>query len=466
MKRLSWSCAVILSACGLAACSEGEVNEDPAGTDTGNPHDEPGNIDGPGLGEGTAGGACDEDVTDVELDEGTALGFSANQVLAFAGGAHTVSLAWLDSTIPYGPESGRSEVTLTIEPLAAHFVDRSPKSSSDGLGGESLIDIGTPLDACRDSVRIDVRVGLSTSGGALAETVDTVLDASGADFVSGAFTIDLSGIAGTFEAQPTPPPNSELTRSSLQVAFGLSEYGAVGSFTISNEFRSLDGNAAGVGGGAPVAQFPADDYCGAANAFSVTADQAVRGVSMAATLAALNEQSSVPVRYRGGASSTLELSFTSDVERVCVSFDRDSQYNGEAGGAVLSFPGRVTLQSGDGRIDSDLGVTLSAEPFDGALIFEARVEQSTQNVTQAQALPAAFGVQDDVDFSAYGGGSAVFQSVSSDARSGGSLTLNGFIVPECISNPQPPPPGANGSPGCRGVDIVPLWSAAWGDSLF
>jgi hypothetical protein len=182
MKRLSWSGAVIVSVCGLAGCS---------GTDTGNPIDEPDGTDEPNGGEGTAGGGCDEQVTDVELDAGTSLGFSANQVLAFAGGEHTVSLAWLDSNVEYGPESGRSEITLTLEPLAAHLVDRSPSSFSDGREEGPAIGLATPLDGCRDSLRIDVRIGVTTQGGALAETVDTVIEASDVDFASGRFSIAL-----------------------------------------------------------------------------------------------------------------------------------------------------------------------------------------------------------------------------------------------------------------------------------
>jgi hypothetical protein len=462
MKRLTWSCAVILSAfCG--SCKEGEVDngapEPPAGTDTGNPYGD--DLGGVGSGEGTAGGACDETVSDVGLDEQTPLGFSADDVLAFAGGEHTVSLAWVESNVAYGPEHGRSEITLTVEPLAAHFVARSPKTSS---GSGPTIDIGTPLDGCRGSVKIDVRLGLSTQGGALAETVDTVIEASAADFASGGFSADLAMLAGSFEAQLTAPRNSELTRSSLQASFGFSQYGAVGSLSLFSEFRSLDGNAAGVGGGGPVAHFPADDYCGAANAFSVTADQAVRGVSMAAALEALNSDAPVAVRYQSGASSTLELAITSDVERVCVSFDRDQQYNGEAGGAVLEFAGSASLESADGRIDGTFPVTISAEPLGGALIFEARAEQSAQDRAEAAALPASFGVQDEVGFDAYGGGSALFQSASSPSGAGGSLTLNGFIVPECISNPPVVDPAAGSAPGCRGVDLVPLWSATWGNT--
>jgi hypothetical protein len=460
MKRLTWSCAVILSACGLSSCKEGEVDgvpSDPSGTDTGNPYDNPDDIDN----EGTAGGgACEEVVTDVELDSETALGFSAETVLAFAGGTHTEALAWLDSTSAYGPESGRSEVTLTVEPLAAHFVERSPRTSSGG--GGLAIDLA-PLDNCRDSIKIDVRIGLSTQGGALAETVDTVLEAAAADFASGSFAIDLAAIAGSFEATPAVPANSELTRSSLQFALGFSQYGAVGSMSLSNEFRSLDGNAAGVGGGGEVAHFPADDYCGQANSVSVTADQAVRGVSMAAALAGLNSDGPVLVRYRGGANSTLDVSFASNEERVCVSFDRDQQYNGEAGGAALKFSARATLESADGRIDGSIPVTITAQTVSGELHFDAHAQESAQNAAQAAAFPPAFGVQDDIDFSPYGGGSVVFQSSAVGETNGGSLVVSGFIIPECISNPQPPPPGATSVPGCRGVDLVPLWSANWGD---
>lgn len=461
---------MILSACGLAACSsdDGPGNDDsidPAGTDTGNPHDEPGdNLGGPGE-EGNVGGACDEAVTDVELDAGTALGFSANQVLEYAGGEHTVSLLWLDSNVEYGPESGRSEITLTVEPLAAHFVDRSPRSSTSNTLQDGLAtDIGTPLDGCRDSLRIDVRLGISTAGGALAETIETTLDAADVDFAGGSISIELEDIAGAFEADPQPPRNSELTRSSLQLSFGLSQYGAVGSLGLVSEFRSLDGNAVGIGGGAPIGHFPADDYCGQTNAFSVTADQPVRGVSMAAALEALSPSSPVSFRYRSGEVSALDLSFTSDEDRVCVSLGRDELYNGEAGGAVLDFAGRVTLESVDGRIDGSFPVTISAQTQSGALRTTASAQQSVQDVAQAAALPAAYGVQDDIDFAAYGGGAVTFQSIVSSEQTGGSLIVNGLDIPECISNPQPPPPGANGSPGCRGIDFVPLWSASWGDS--
>lgn len=429
MKRSISSMAVVSSACVLAACS---------GTDTGNPFDEPvGDVNSDGDEGGSAGGRCDEAVAEIELDAATALGFSANQVLDFAGGEHTVSLAWLEDPIAsYGPESGRSAITLTIEPLAAHFVDRSFKTSSGDVGFPT-IDTGDPRDSCRDSIRLDVRVGVSTAGGALAETVETSLDAFAADFVNGSLSFDVGELRGSFEAEPTlPQSNTELTRSSLQLSFGLSQHGAVGSLLLFNVFRSLDGDTEGaIGGGGTIAHFPADDYCGATNSFSVTADQALRGVSMAATLAALNERSPVPVEYETGESSTLELSFTSDVERVCVSFDAIQS------SAVLEFPGRVALESADGRIDGAFDVTLRAEPLGGGLIFEALGEGRAQDASEAAALSAAFGVQDPLDFSPYDGALVLFGSSSSSASWGGWLSV--------LSD---------------AIDRELLWQATWGET--
>ncbi|MET0412328.1 MAG: hypothetical protein ABW217_13585 [Polyangiaceae bacterium] len=429
MKRSISSMAVIWSACALAACS---------GTDTGNPFDAPGGgLDSDAEEGAAASGRCDEGVADIELDAPSALGFSASQVLEFAGGEHTVSLAWLEDPIAsYGPESGRSAITLTIEPLAAQFVDRSFKTSSEDVGFPT-VDSDDPRDSCRDSIRLDVRVGVSTAGGALAETVETTLDAFAPDFVSGFLSFDVNELMGSFEAEPAlPRSNTELTRSSLQLSFGLSQHGAVGSLVLFNVFRNLGGNTEGaIAGGGSIAHFPADDYCGATSSFSVSAEQALRGVSMATTLAALNARSPVPVEYRDDESSTLELSFTSDVERVCVSFDAIQS------SAVLEFPGRVTLESADGRIDGAFDVTLLAEPLGGGLIFQALGEGRTQDALEAAALSAAFGVRDEIDFTPYDGALVLFSSSSSSVSSGGGLSvLSGAIDREL------------------------LWQATWGET--
>lgn len=423
-------------------------------TDTGNPY---GDID---VGEATEG-ACDVVKADVALGDATALGFSPQAIADLVAGEQAITLEWLDASgVEYGPESGSSTLTLRVEPLGtAHLVDRSPASSS-GSGGLVLAE---PVDGCRDSLALDVRIQLETAGGALAESVETTVEAYAADFASSAFGIDLEGIGGSFEATVAAPANTEVTRARLVTQIGFSEYGAVGSLGLQSELRSLDGSAVGQGGGNALAHFPAEDYCGAPNAVSVLAEQAVRGLSLAAVLDGLNAQSPTTAQLTPSGSSQLELIFAADAPRVCISFDSDALFNGGAGGAVLRAAGSVRLHSEDGRIDGEIPVELSAQTLDGALQLNAEASQNSQEPAIAARLPALFAVRDPVNLTSYDGASARFRSHASDTDgAGGSLVISGLEVPECLTNPPPVLPGAMGSPGCSGIDEVPLWSASWG----
>jgi hypothetical protein len=81
----------------------------------------------------------------------------------------------------------------------------------------------------------------------------------------------------------------------------------------------------------------------------------------------------------------------------------------------------------------------------------------------AAALPAQFGVQDDVDLSSYDGAMVQFSSTVASDTIGGSLRVYGLDVADCVTNPAPPDPDGMSSPGCRGTDRIPLWGAFWGD---
>jgi hypothetical protein len=109
-------------------------------------------------------GQCPEQRTPLALSEASPLGFSAADVLSFAEGEHVTTIEWQPLDIPYGPESGKGELTLSVENLGhARYVDR----------GENA--------CCFPAVQVDVRVTLRTSGGALGESFVTVLEAHGAD---------------------------------------------------------------------------------------------------------------------------------------------------------------------------------------------------------------------------------------------------------------------------------------------
>ena len=455
MKQSLSSHALLALVCGVSLLGAGcgGASDSAIATDTGNPYDEE------DTGEAVLDG-CDAVDTELELGASTPLGFSAQAIAELVDGDRERSLEWLEVPgLPYGPESGRSGITLRVEPLGtARLVDRSP--ATPGTGG--AIALAGALDGCRDSLELDVRIELETTGGALVESLETRVEAYAADFASASFSVELEDLAGSFDAQPAAPPNMQITRVQLVGQLGFSEYGAVGSLSVQSESQSTDG-AVGQSARQELAHFPADDYCGAPNGVSVLAEQAVRGLSLQAALDGLNAQSPAAVQFSPAGSSQLELTFAATPERVCIVFDRDPLFVGEAGGAILRVPGSVRVLSDDGRLDGEFPVELSAQTLDGGLRFSAEAGEQSQDLARAAQLPALFGVADAITFDGYRGGSVRFQSyATANAASGGSLVVSGLDVPECLSNPPPVDPEAMGAPGCRGIDAVPLWSARWG----
>jgi len=421
------------------------------GTDTGNPHD------GGTVSEG-GDALCDQTVRALDLDEATALGVSANDLLSWVSGEHRETLAWQDTNASYGPEHGRSEISLEIGPLGARFIDRRPKERTDDgrEEGHTLIepDIALYGDPCADSIALDVRVHVSTSGGALDETLDATLEARAPDFVTGQLSLPLDALNGSFEADVPVPPGFVVRGSPrLVLSLGVSEYGSTGELGLSSEFESTDGQAASQGGLGVLARFPADNFCGTSS-ISISADQTLRGVSMASVLERLNSASPAAI---DGSAATLQLEYTSLAGQVCVALD------GPLGGqTVLSFPGSVRLRSSDQRMDGTLAVTLSGEATGGRL-ESSRAEASEYLVDPDAAAAAArsFAIRAPLDFSSYDGGAFQFSTEVTDTEAVGALIAYGLDQADCVTNPPPPDPDGNGSPGCSGTERIQIWGASW-----
>lgn len=113
---------------------------------------------------------CQETKTELASHETAPLGFSPREVLALAEGEHTAAFEWQrSSNVPYGPESGPSELTLTVTNLGTYqFVARELREMST---------TSEQAGCCPDAVQVSVRVALRTSGGALDEAFDAVLEA-------------------------------------------------------------------------------------------------------------------------------------------------------------------------------------------------------------------------------------------------------------------------------------------------
>ncbi len=100
---------------------------------------------------------CEATETEVSLDELTALGFAAQDVVALADGEHQVTLTWADDT------TTPMTLTATLDGRAL-FVDEEAVYPEEGGP-----DIGV---VCDDHVAIEGTLELVTEDGQLAELVD------------------------------------------------------------------------------------------------------------------------------------------------------------------------------------------------------------------------------------------------------------------------------------------------------
>jgi hypothetical protein len=106
-------------------------------------------------------------------DTQSPLGFSASDVLILAGHGYSVPLSW--ETDELGPEapSDSLQIVIAARDSIPRYLESTPDPTVTGF---------TP--SCSSTVEVDVRVQLTSAGGALNETLDTVLHAEAADMAS------------------------------------------------------------------------------------------------------------------------------------------------------------------------------------------------------------------------------------------------------------------------------------------
>ncbi|HKO49473.1 MAG TPA: hypothetical protein VJV79_17210, partial [Polyangiaceae bacterium] len=146
---------------------------------------------------------CWTKITPLALSAESPLGFSAQDSLNFATGEHTASLHWIPATTyAYGPESGDSQLQVTITSLgSARFATNGDERA-----------LNEPF--CLPSVLSDVTVELDSAGGAFHESFRGVLAATNKDtatltatllgaHLGGSFAFDPATLAGRILAQMT-----------------------------------------------------------------------------------------------------------------------------------------------------------------------------------------------------------------------------------------------------------------------
>jgi hypothetical protein len=422
----------------LCACGDG--------TSTGNPTTEPpGNLGG---GE-TAGGSANCKVTsatELGLDAESALGFTANDVLAFVEGTHEETLRWYPQDgFSYAPESGEHALTVQITRDGAPRFTKYTRASNGSLGEIALA--GVDGEPCSDAIEIDVEVLVKTDQGALDETFPATLIVRNDKAVSIYHRFKEDKAQGSFVVTNVNLANARVVQLALSIQ--LTRYSMQGNFTGIVEQRLGEGPTAGVSAGSsrnPIASWGAQDcsYHGT----PVPRSAAVDGVSGDDALALVNRTRNATVTFSGGAASKATLSFSALSEHACAVLDDGYASFGGAGSIYLRATLRI--QSEDGRIDGTWQVGLTAKRGESGALSEVQVTFDDAQIAQPGSLVARYGIH-GIDESRFDNVSAnLTLKASPEATLDGELAVTGFTNTPCMPVVTMGPNGG-GSSGCPGA---------------
>ena len=149
-----------------------------------------------------AGHGCEEQLSEIALDDASALGFDARRVLALAAPGFQTDLAWqaLDN-VEYSPSASQSTVALTFRSLDKAWLVHSVPEESSGEGPGTLVGVICP----QDRLRVAVHVDLQSADGALAESFDGALDAGSPVVATLEHAIDMTHVTGSFAITHVTP---------------------------------------------------------------------------------------------------------------------------------------------------------------------------------------------------------------------------------------------------------------------
>ena len=131
--------------------------------------------------------ACDDVLSTVTSDDLTALGFSADEVLAALTGPFESDAEWV-------AEEGRANTTVTFAVVANGdpvFHDRAPA--------------GTSAAQCQDLLEVPITLSFSSGDGAFGEQIDTAIWAMDLTALSASAAIDWQALDGSFTFSTVVP---------------------------------------------------------------------------------------------------------------------------------------------------------------------------------------------------------------------------------------------------------------------
>jgi hypothetical protein len=427
------------------------------GTSTGNPTQDPkgGGTTGEGTSHGGDLGANCTQVSSMELDPDaqTSLGFSANDVLAFAAGAHEEKLTWNDQagSFDYGPEHGEHGLTLRVTQKGAA---RLVSYTTDSHGGRGEIELYGG-DECGDQLEIDVDVTLTTDQGALNETFATTLATRSDLAVKLYTTLDPKKLQGSFTATNLPQGFS-LAQFSLDIT--LTKYGTQGSLRATIQTMSSgSGGSTGtgsvaIGGGSsrPLASWGPENCLYRGTALPLSA--VVHGTSGADLLTLLNRSTTANVTFEGSAASAATISFSARSDRACVVLDNGFATIGGQGSIYVQAGLRI--KSADGRIDATWPVAITSTSDDSGNVAQVQVAIDDESLSQEGTFATRYGLS-GVDVSRFDSSRVqLMLTAAAQMPLDGTFEVTGFTNVPCTPMVTSRPGEGSSSSGCAGAMLT------------
>lgn len=299
------------------------------------------------------------------LDQPSALGFSAVELLARVSGESQSPLIWLapeqseQYTLAYGPERGRSQLSVRITPVAGELLYRH----------EQLSDTAPEGTVCAEAVlEVPVSVSLRSQTQALDETFPARLQAKNAYRAELSHRFAPGTLSGAFSFTEVTSLDPELTVSTgpLSLSLSLWEGGSQGSLVTELVSQPKAGSrsakletwpgALASSEPASLALWPSAEPCATPSYSSLPSDARLLGFSVSDVLGRLAREPARQLIWSSGDRTQLELSFVPPGSELC-----------QSAAEALSFQTSVRLHTADGRLNAELPVQISAANENGTV---------------------------------------------------------------------------------------------------
>jgi hypothetical protein len=380
--------------------------------------------------------------------DAAALGFEPDELLAVIAGEHRAPLTWRGYGVPTGAST---ELALTIEPSGdARFVDQTVSGSQHEI---TFGNTGGRYLRCGNRLAVDARLRIATADGALNEVVDATVEADSGRYARVVVTLPADEVAGSLAASVQAPKQDrrQISPTELTLVFGVSEFGLEARLGAHAEFDGASGDEVGepcntlgeswLAQSCPWGSLP------------LRADEELVGLSFAGALAQLNASSPTTLNDTG---ARLELRADAEFpDSLCISVDTPATLP-----QVLPFPGRVWLESSDGRVGGSVEAQLQEEALGGAFHRVTAYMSFLVPVSDGLSeLAPSYGILAPLVWSEQEHGGFEFFAEATEQSSGGILRAIGAKLGCEGSRPcEEVCPG----PGCTATNAE-KWGVRWGE---